>query len=504
MTSRNVRLSSSSSCTQREFTDGSVASQQHYNTTPLHNNQHRQSGNPVTTMATATTPTMLFDLVNVHGRITLDNVYQNGLHALKRLEIRNLTDQRILVKMRSNLRHQIAFQLNNENINSVPDNRLQGIATNTVDWSHMSADAFYFNQVFNYVNHIDQLELEPYQTLPLILAFLPESRHLNRSGSSSGGGGGGSNGNANGGGGGSGGGGDEDTETNEAVSPTGFTIPDPADDDNMYETFNVTGSLFFFGYYLETDHDSAAASASATLIEHHQQDAMVTTTLADYQLSIKFRASVCRSVMWTDVVETGLNFEDCMLGQEYHKDFTIQNNSDIDLYWLLNTVDLSNLDREEWLRFSDAETGKPLSNGDDQPAIPGHSHRRIRLTFMPKEVGEFSYDLQIENANDARNVVQTKVHAVVRSVLREESLVISSGNSLDFADCVSGQWTSRQIVLNNVGESSVEVRFIPESADMVFDIKAALDQDNNSSKPSRPVCMDDIYIRSNMFTNDII
>lgn len=406
-------------------------------------------------------------------------MYQNGLHALKRLEIRNLTDQRILVKMRSNLRHQIAFQLNNENINSVPDKALEGIATNTVDWSHTSADKFHFNQLFNYVNHIDQLELDPYQTLPLILAFLPESRHLNRSGSNNGGG------SSSGGAGSGAGAGDEDTETNEAVSPTGFTIPDPADEDNMYETFNVTGSLFFFGYYLHTD-----SATTTTLMEHNQQDAMVTTTLADYQSSIKFRASVCRSVMWTDVVETGLNFEDCMLGQEYHKDFTIQNNSDIDLYWLLNTVDLSNLNREEWLRFSDAETGEPISNDNDQPAIPGHSHRRIRLTFMPKEVGEFSYDLQIENANDARNVVQTKVHAVVRSVLREESLVISSGNSLDFADCVSGQWTSRQIVLNNVGESSVEVRFIPESADMVFDIKAALDQE----KPTRPVCIHNIFL----------
>ncbi|RCH79549.1 hypothetical protein CU097_001191, partial [Rhizopus azygosporus] len=72
----------------------------------------------------------MFELVGVHGRITLDNVYLNGLHALRRLHLRNLSNRPISIKMRSNLRNQIAFQLENENISNLSD---FSATTNTVD-----------------------------------------------------------------------------------------------------------------------------------------------------------------------------------------------------------------------------------------------------------------------------------------------------------------------------------------------------------------------------------
>ncbi|KAI8137679.1 hypothetical protein BJV82DRAFT_674482 [Fennellomyces sp. T-0311] len=429
MTSRNERSSSSSS------------------SIPYPEDQQPQQGTSNATNSNSTGKQSLFELVNVHNRITLDNVYQNGLHALKQLEIRNCTDQRILVKMRSNLRNQVAFQLDNENTNDLPEGVFNSIATNTVDWSRADASSdYHFNQLFNYVNHIDQLELEPFQSRPFILAFLPETRRLDSDTQ------------------------DEDEDVGSAADTGRFNLHDTAaEEGNMYEGHNVTGSLFFFGYHIHDDGGATPLTSS----QGQQQDSSASTSSAPaiYQMSIKFRASVCQSVLWTDVAETGINFDDCMLGEGCCKDFTIQNNSEIELHWLLNTVDLSNLNREGWLQFTDAETGKELDYGP----IPGHSHRRVRLTFIPKEVGEFNYDLQIENANDARNVVQTKVHASVRSSLREESLIVSSGNVVDFGDCISGTWTMRQIVLNNVGESSVEVRFIPEAADVVFDIKAALE-----------------------------
>jgi hypothetical protein len=172
-------------------------------------------------------------------------------------------------------------------------------------------------------------------------------------------------------------------------------------------------------------------------------------------------------MLWTDVAETGLNFDDCVLGETYYKDFSIQNISEIELYWLLNTVDLSNLDKVDWIQFIDMESGELLEKGP----IEGYGTRHIRIIFMPKEVGEFNYDLQLENVNDPRNVIQTKIHATVRSVLRKETLIVSSGNILDFGDCISGSWAVQQIVLNNVSESPVEVRFLPEGADVIFDIK---------------------------------
>ncbi|KAI8335710.1 hypothetical protein BC941DRAFT_429143 [Chlamydoabsidia padenii] len=368
--------------------------------------------------------TTLFELVDVHGRLTLDQVYGNGLHALKRLTICNLTDRRIVVRMRSNLRNQITFQTENENLVGwdVGDN-----TTNTVAWSQQQLNQQQqedtsvcnnhrqpWNELFNIVNHIDELILNPRETRPLILGFLPDARED-----------------------------DDDTSTSGGI----FTQDNSETD--TFNWFNVTGSLFFFGYV----------------------DAV--SNMADYQQSIKFRASVCQSTLWTDVTETGINFDDCVMGKTYHRDFTVKNKSDIDLYWKLNTVDMLN----GWLDFADADTGATFMDQQYGP-IGGCSSRRIRITFTPKDVGEFNYDLQLENLNDARNVVQCKIHAIVRSVAHKESLVVASGNLIDFGDCISGQWTVQQMVLNNISETPVEVRFLPEGGDVVFDIKSSLDTPN--------------------------
>ncbi|KAG2233126.1 hypothetical protein INT48_005870 [Thamnidium elegans] len=373
----------------------------------------------------------MFELSGLHGRITLDNVYLNGLHALRRLNMRNLSDQPIVVKMRSNLRNQIAFQLENENISNLPALLDNVITTNTVGWSR-EAEEYPFNQLFNYINHVDQIELEPRQSRSFILAFLPDTTHL----------------------------------TTEEDDDFDITV---ADDTETFNMFNVTGSLFFFGYYNNSNTPMISTSNNnnnSNAMDDGNKDVLSTSSLADYQVSIKFRASVCQSALWTDVAETGLNFDDCVLGETYHKDFTIQNRSEIDLYWLLNTMDLSV--EIDTLQFIDADTGDALNK--DHP-ISSYSSKQVRMLFMPKEVGEFNYDLQVENANDTRNVVQTKVHATVRSVLRKETLIVSSGNVVDFGDCISGTWAVQQIVLNNVSESPVEIRFLPEGAEVLFDIK---------------------------------
>lgn len=54
------------------------------------------------------------------NKLTLENVYLNGLHALHRLLIRNTTGFPLTVKLRSNLGPQMAFQLTNENL---PDSK---------------------------------------------------------------------------------------------------------------------------------------------------------------------------------------------------------------------------------------------------------------------------------------------------------------------------------------------------------------------------------------------
>jgi hypothetical protein len=50
------------------------------------------------------------------NKLVLDGVYLNGLHALHQLYIKNLTDKKLSIKLRSNLGDQVAFQLTNENL----------------------------------------------------------------------------------------------------------------------------------------------------------------------------------------------------------------------------------------------------------------------------------------------------------------------------------------------------------------------------------------------------
>ncbi|KAJ3031347.1 hypothetical protein HK097_005468, partial [Rhizophlyctis rosea] len=197
----------------------------------------------------------------------------------------------------------------------------------------------------------------------------------------------------------------------------------------------------------DAEGQSASADSAGTVL----------SASPDYQATVKFRSRVCRSVLYTDIGETGIIFDDCIVNETYYKDFTVWNRSEIDLYWVLNTVDLSNRQDSSWLKFTDQDTGEVLD--DHSSPILAYSHRRVRITFRPREVGEVNYDLQLENANDSGNTVQALIHAVVRSVARDDPLVVSSGNVIDFGDCCAGVWVKQRLVLRNVSELPLEVGF---------------------------------------------
>ncbi|KAF1807499.1 hypothetical protein FB192DRAFT_1356112 [Mucor lusitanicus] len=113
-----------------------------------------------------------------------------------------------------------------------------------------------------------------------------------------------------------------------------------------------------------------------------------------------------------------------------------------------------------------------MTLGSFKPIAP-FSIYTFRVIFTPKEVGKFNYDLQIENINDVQNIIQTKIHATIQRFMHRDTLVVSSGNILDFGDCIAGHWSMQQIVLNNVSESAIEVHFSSEGgAELAFKVKA--------------------------------
>lgn len=195
------------------------------------------------------------------------------------------------------------------------------------------------------------------------------------------------------------------------------------------------------------------------------------------------RSRVCRSVLWTDInISGGVIFDDCVLGETYYKDCTIWNKSEIELRWLLNTVDLSSGGNKNRLEFSDYESGESL----DFAPIPAYSPKRVRVTFIPKEIGEFSYTLQIENENDSSNTIESMIRANVRSVLREETLIVNTGNVLDFTECCAGIWKRKDIVLRNVSDSPLEVSFSCDDPNVMFQLRTgSLSLDHLKRKESQ-------------------
>ncbi|KAI8821376.1 uncharacterized protein EV422DRAFT_40284 [Fimicolochytrium jonesii] len=474
----------------------------------------------------------LLELVHLSNKLVLDNVYLNGLHALRRFEVRNVSAFPLTIKLRSNLGSQIAFQLTNENLperdlrhplnrdlssaslsssvesglsdiatdrelqqqrarltspvsaegedhrwaaansfNPVTTNTVEAAAVGVFQTEHNTLHGHQFNQLFNYVNHIDELKIAPGESQKIILAFLPDAQGRGRRNA------------------------DKDDQSVDKEAK----LEDVANDDETYDFFEVNGLLFFFAYksqdaslatalpsdsngsainettreHISSSNDtngsgSRSRSGTGSKKEGDENVALSTQAPPDHQISVKFRSRVCRSVLWTDIGDTGISFDDCVVGETYFKDFSISNRSEIELFWILNMADLSKKQERPWLKLTDYDTGEPL---DGRP-IPAYSHRRFRLTFRPRDVGEYSYEFQLENANDSSNTVEAACHAVVRSALREESLVVSSGNVVDFGDCLTGLWAKQRLVLRNISEKSLDIAFGSEAQGVVFQLKS--------------------------------
>lgn len=81
------------------------------------------------------------------------------------------------------------------------------------------------------------------------------------------------------------------------------------------------------------------------------------------------------------------------------------------------------------------------------------------------------------------------MHSFVRSVLRDEKLLITNGNNLDFGDCLGGILQKQLIVIKNVGQKPLEITFSSDNtAEVVFELLSD-DHPQEERQPTRNISL---------------
>lgn len=72
--------------------------------------------------------------------------------------------------------------------------------------------------------------------------------------------------------------------------------------------------------------------------------------------------------------------------------------------------------------LTDYDTGLPISRGE----IKSFSHRRVRVTYKPKDVGDFAYVIHLQNNYDERNSKSLPLRCIVSlSPTQSKSLLLA-------------------------------------------------------------------------------
>ncbi|RKP27703.1 hypothetical protein SYNPS1DRAFT_26661 [Syncephalis pseudoplumigaleata] len=444
--------------------------------------------------------------------LDLGRVYANGLHSLRLFRIRNQQPYPVEVRLQSDLDRQIAFQTCNENLNlllsalrahtTLSHQQILHWTTNTVDATERSISILgddsaerQFNLMFNYVNTVGSIELGPHESRDLVLSFLPadmpeKMSTLHRRAPDNRG---------------------ELTDAEAAAAADGTPGDDPShtaskttrrkdphnsnnnddddygesaatadghrakhyyrrrgqpletqtfDEDEAFFYHDVQGSIYFLVYPLE-QHGLPRSTETASV----PLDRRISVAPPAFVKSTHVTARVCRSFLWSDISGTVISLPECMPGETHVKDFTVWNRSEIDLYYRLEVAQVGALPRgiADELTFTDADTGDPVG----QRPIPGFGHRRLRATFCPSTVGSFTFDIRLENENDAYNCEEARIQAVVKALAANASLVVNE-EALDFGVCYSGHGYSRRFIVKNVSELPVEVHLQAQDAHVKF------------------------------------
>eukprot|EP01119_Soliformovum_irregulare_P011729 TRINITY_DN2968_c0_g1_i1.p1 TRINITY_DN2968_c0_g1~~TRINITY_DN2968_c0_g1_i1.p1 ORF type:complete len:2115 (-),score=553.79 TRINITY_DN2968_c0_g1_i1:1679-8023(-) len=366
---------------------------------PVPNSQRIQNSNGFTFSQSDAQNIVRYDLIRCTNGVDDDSLFNLGdvvvkeSSVLKPFMIENTSNRYVRVQLKSNS-DQIRFQTQNENLpfEDPPSN-----------WKAVQKDEF--NQMFNEINIIEFINLEPHQSIPIILVYQPRKTAESK---------------------------DSSDSEDDAEIMTHSTS-------NLNKFSDIKASIFL------TSTAIRRTSSNRSISVAYSPDMSVASFL-----ELKVVGRLCRSVL--RITTSKLTLLNCKPGETYVKDFTLSNCSEMPCLYEISCT--SKRHNSNVLEISDNETGMVLA---DSNILRGYYRVRVRVSFKPVEEGIFDYVLQIVNKNDLNNIKHIKIQTVVSSE-PHQSQTIEVTDQLKFGDCYTGSRIKQLLKIRNLSEHSVDIQ----------------------------------------------
>ncbi|KAI9290768.1 hypothetical protein K502DRAFT_368962, partial [Neoconidiobolus thromboides FSU 785] len=348
--------------------------------------------------------------------IEFSKVYLNGLHVLKRIKIKNLTNKLVYVNLETNLSEQITFQLRNENLPETEDLDLI-----------LNDRPIFYNEIFNHVEPITSILLKPNYTQSLVLGYLPQ--YIAK------------------------------TPTEVLTDPF-FSKEKEIKSGEIIEQHDYFITQGYINFRANIEH--------ATKLKGGELD---TDIMNQHILTIPFKSNVCLSVLDSDISNSDISFGSCAINGIYIRDFMIYNRSEIELEYCINFIGSAGSKWRHFFEFHSLPTGPSFTSGKLGP----YQCKKVRMTFQPITECEFNLDMQIVNINDPSNFIECHLYAIVGELDINESPAISTNTHLlDYGDCYGGVWVNRILTIKNLSDSHLEILL----SSSIPEVKFALTNDD--------------------------
>ena len=394
----------------------------------------------------ATTALISTDALN--GVIEMPGVVtEPAAAAVGSLTVTSCSELPLVVHLQAPERGTITFQLQNENL------RDGDLDDDPADW----------NQLFNEIDQVDQIELPAGASVTIVVSFRPDPAESESYATPRRGG--------------------------VVASSSSSSSSADASKNALRERHAITTACATIQLHAVP---ATAAAAPAIALSPSLLPAAPSTFVASMPAAavasppppppttLSIVARQCVSVLRTDMHE--LSFDSCTIGVSAVRDFTVWNCSEAPLRFRLSVLhrglSSSAVGARGWpqLDFLDADSDLRLS----EAVVLGYSHARVRAYLMPSEVGQFSMELEVANLADCRNRELLRVHVAVTAQPQEEGLRLSGDGTLDFGSCYAGMPTRSLLAVKNTSAEALDVHFASEFPDEVsFSLAVDKSSDND-------------------------